>query len=276
MLSKRGVVLLSASNYSAYTLATLSLLSKQGIPVAGVLVKSLADRGRFIREFRTEGFGLFIKAFRKIVLQRLGMGGKAQDGFSAFFNSQNITERSVSIFCANREIPCVLTPNFHDEESLKFVSQLSPDLLVFTGGGIIRKTLIERARLGAVNCHMGILPKYRGMDCTYWAILNHDLGDIGFTTHLIDSGVDTGPIIKRHHVNVEKFGSVDEIIKEMELQMAPALTDAVARLLADEVQPASQASIEGLQYYTIGAELAQIAEKKFVKYSSSIPKLQTT
>lgn len=45
-----------------------------------------------------------------------------------------------------------------------------------------------------VNCHPGILPKYRGCTCVEWAVFNDD--EVGSTVHLMTAGIDEGPIIK--------------------------------------------------------------------------------
>ena len=43
--------------------------------------------------------------------------------------------------------------------------------VIFTGGGILGQPLLETARVGILNCHAGILPKYRGMDVIEWPVL---------------------------------------------------------------------------------------------------------
>jgi methionyl-tRNA formyltransferase len=45
-----------------------------------------------------------------------------------------------------------------------------------------------------VNCHPGILPKYRGCTCVEWAVFNDD--EVGSTAHLMTAGIDEGPIIR--------------------------------------------------------------------------------
>lgn len=61
------------------------------------------------------------------------------------------------------------------------------------GVGILRGTLLDAPRLGWLNIHPGALPSYRGNACPEWAVLNGD--DVVATAHLIDEGVDTGPIV---------------------------------------------------------------------------------
>ncbi|MGV8108387.1 formyltransferase family protein [Methanospirillum sp.] len=46
-----------------------------------------------------------------------------------------------------------------------------------------------------INFHPGILPYHRSLDSFFWSIFNHD--GIGVSAHIVDSGIDTGPILKR-------------------------------------------------------------------------------
>ena len=70
----------------------------------------------------------------------------------------------------------------------------------FYWSGLLRKVLLVDLEK-ALNCHMGILPFYRGMDVAQWPILNQDFSNIGLTTHIIDEGVDTGDILV-HKINL--------------------------------------------------------------------------
>jgi methionyl-tRNA formyltransferase len=61
------------------------------------------------------------------------------------------------------------------------------------GVAILRDALLEAPTLGWLNVHPGALPAYRGNSCPEWAVLNGD--DVVATAHLIDQGIDTGPIV---------------------------------------------------------------------------------
>lgn len=61
---------------------------------------------------------------------------------------------------------------------------------------ILREEAIAIPQNGVLNLHSGILPDYRGVMATFWAMLNGE-AEIGTTLHQIsDSGIDTGPIIR--------------------------------------------------------------------------------
>lgn len=68
------------------------------------------------------------------------------------------------------------------------------DLLINAGTPRrIGPALLAAPRIGVLNVHPGILPKYRGASCPEWAIYNGD--PVGVTAHFMDAGLDSGPIV---------------------------------------------------------------------------------
>ena len=66
---------------------------------------------------------------------------------------------------------------------------------------IVPASVIERARVAAINFHDGPLPERAGMHVATWAVLNRET-DHAVTWHLMEGGVDTGDVLKRHPVTV--------------------------------------------------------------------------
>lgn len=85
------------------------------------------------------------------------------------------------------------------DDGLRFVRDFQPDLIVsIRFGQIFKPPLTGIPRFGILNLHSGILPDYRGILATFWAML-HGETDIGCTLHyVVDPGIDTGPIISIH------------------------------------------------------------------------------
>jgi len=79
---------------------------------------------------------------------------------------------------------------------LQLMADCEPDLIVsIRYRRILRDDAIGMPRHGILNLHSGILPDYRGVMATFWAMLN-DEPEIGATLHrIVDSGIDTGPVI---------------------------------------------------------------------------------
>jgi len=81
------------------------------------------------------------------------------------------------------------------EDILIKLSDYKPDIFVVVAfGHILSESLLKVARLGAINIHASLLPKYRGPAPIQWAIINGEK-KTGVTTMLLDKGMDTGDIL---------------------------------------------------------------------------------
>lgn len=83
---------------------------------------------------------------------------------------------------------------------------------------IIKREFIDAFSNRVFNIHPSFLPEERGGGIFSWRILN-DKKDISATIHLIDEGIDTGPIImqRKHNINIDKPTPKDFIIRTNEL-----------------------------------------------------------
>ncbi len=168
------------------------------------------------------------------------------------------TERiDVAQYCRLRGIPVIqVVPN--SPEAIHAIRSHGIDLLLHLGGGgIVRQPIIEAARLGVLNAHMGVLPPYRGMNVTEWALWNGD--PVGCTVHLIDRGIDTGDILLLHNVDVsaaECVAQARELVNRAQLaQLSEVLRYALA---TGELPPRIPQSKEaGLQYFTMHPRLVE-------------------
>jgi methionyl-tRNA formyltransferase len=61
--------------------------------------------------------------------------------------------------------------------------------------------LVAATRLGGINLHPSLLPRYRGPDPLFW-IYKHGERQTGVTIHRVDSGLDTGPILAQQSINI--------------------------------------------------------------------------
>lgn len=86
-------------------------------------------------------------------------------------------------------------PHINDAEVVALAERLQPDVIAVFGTSLIRSALLRKGRLGIFNLHGGLSPRYRGADCTFWALYNGEPEQIGCTLHRIDEGIDTGSLI---------------------------------------------------------------------------------
>jgi methionyl-tRNA formyltransferase len=133
--------------------------------------------------------------------------------------------------------------------SPEFVVQLQalrPDLIVVAAyGQILPQAILDVPRLGCVNVHTSLLPKYRGAAPIQWAILN-DESETGVTIMKMDAGLDTGPILMQETTLIQPGDdaqSLHDRLAQMGANLLVAtLPDYAVGKLAIRAQPAEGAS----------------------------------
>ncbi|MGC9054428.1 MAG: methionyl-tRNA formyltransferase, partial [Candidatus Hydrogenedens sp.] len=82
-----------------------------------------------------------------------------------------------------------------DEEELKPIKECSPDLIITCGFGIIfKKPILSLPKIGCINVHSSLLPRHRGPN-PFYAVIRQGETQSGVTFHIMDEGIDTGPIV---------------------------------------------------------------------------------
>src|SRR5207237_2254518 len=89
----------------------------------------------------------------------------------------------------------VQVTSVNDAATIDLILQSQPDLIIVNSTRILSKQLLRALRCPVVNIHGGIMPHYRGLAGSYWALANGEPDKCGSTIHLIDEGIDTGAIL---------------------------------------------------------------------------------
>jgi methionyl-tRNA formyltransferase len=128
------------------------------------------------------------------------------------------------------------------ESAFDFFKRLAPDAVVIIAyGQIIPQRLIEIPRLGWINLHASLLPKYRGAAPIAWAIANGETVT-GLTTMQIDAGMDTGPILLQQQMPIGPDETAPELAARMAEAGAPLMTETLRKLDRGEMEPRPQDS----------------------------------
>ncbi|MGH3371523.1 MAG: formyltransferase family protein, partial [Nocardioidaceae bacterium] len=130
--------------------------------------------------------------------------------------------------------PVLDIPSVNSEEARRLLGQLHPSVVVISGTRIICPETLESIDVPFLNVHAGVAPQYRGVHGAYWALAEGRADMAGTTVHLVDAGIDTGPIVGQANIGVTDD---DSFVTYTYLQLAaglPILTDAVKRLLVGD------------------------------------------
>ena len=88
--------------------------------------------------------------------------------------------------------------DINNVELIKYLKTLYLDFCIFSGGGILKKEILELSTK-FVHFHPGIVPNYRGSTCFYYSILNDD--ECGVTAFIMKEGLDVGDVICKKSFN---------------------------------------------------------------------------
>ncbi len=125
-------------------------------------------------------------------------------------------------------------------KTLNLLKQAEADVFVVVAyGQILSAEILDMPKLGCVNVHGSILPKYRGAAPIQWSIY-HGESETGNTTMLMDVGMDTGPMLLK---SVTPIGLLDNAVSLAEILAkdgADLLLETLFKLEDREIEPISQ------------------------------------
>ncbi len=131
---------------------------------------------------------------------------------------------------------------------------IRPDAIVVVGyGRIIPPWMLQLPRLGNINLHASLLPKYRGAAPIQWAIANGETVT-GVTTMRIDEGLDTGDILLQQNLAISDEDTAENLAPKLAAMGADLTIETLRGLQARTIQPRKQDNA--------GATLAPILKKE--------------
>jgi methionyl-tRNA formyltransferase len=117
---------------------------------------------------------------------------------------------------------------------------IQPDAIVVVAyGRIIPPWMLALPRLGCINLHASLLPRYRGAAPIQWAVA---MGDAftGNTTMLLEEGLDTGPILLQQTVEIGPDQTAADLFPILAAQGAPLIVETLAGLADGSIRPQPQ------------------------------------
>jgi len=143
-------------------------------------------------------------------------------------------------------VPVHQPEKIRSPESEEILRRLSPDCIVIIAyGQIIPARLLPIPKLGWINLHASLLPKYRGAAPVQWAIARGET-QTGLTTMRIDAGMDTGDILLQRQMDIAVDDTTPTLAARLSVAGAPLMAETLRGLgagtLAAELQEHEQAS----------------------------------
>jgi methionyl-tRNA formyltransferase len=125
-------------------------------------------------------------------------------------------------------------------ETLERLRSSQADAFVVVAyGQILSQAILDMPRLGCVNAHGSLLPKYRGAAPIQWS-LYHGETETGITTMLMDAGMDTGPMLLKSRIPISLLDNALDLAKTLSVSAAELLVDTLLGLSQKTIQPIPQ------------------------------------
>lgn len=116
------------------------------------------------------------------------------------------------------------------EDTLTLVQDLAPELIVVAAyGKILPETMLTIPKLGSINVHSSLLPKYRGAAPINQAILNGET-ETGVTIMCMAAALDAGDILLQRRTAIGSDEDAESLTERLSMLGAEALSETVAAL----------------------------------------------
>jgi len=151
----------------------------------------------------------------------------------------HMTQSPVSIWAENNNITCQ-KPEKINQDFLDNFNRLNIDLsIVVAYGKILPETIINEPKLGTINIHYSLLPKYRGASPLESALLNGDT-KTGVSIQQMEYKLDSGPIWAEKELNISINTTKEELRSLLISEGATLLCDVLPKIINKEISPRAQ------------------------------------
>jgi methionyl-tRNA formyltransferase len=147
---------------------------------------------------------------------------------------------AVKEWALTHKIPIYQPLNFKTAESIAELANLKPDVMVVIAYGLILpRAVLEIPRLGCINVHASLLPRWRGASPIQQAILSGDTLS-GITIMQMDAGMDTGDMLCKIEYKLNELDTAGSLHDQLAKISAQSLLTTLDALANNQTQPEVQ------------------------------------
>ena len=157
------------------------------------------------RQYDFWGTKGFILLSFKIILY------KFLDFFSKIYKSKKFF--SVASVAQRHNLPLYRAENVNYKKHLDYLKDKNIDLIVSACGQVFKKELLAIPKIGIINRHSSLLPKYGGLWPIFWALL-HNEKSLGVSVHRMTEKIDSGDIIYQKSFDVSDADTLESAYRK--------------------------------------------------------------
>ena len=117
------------------------------------------------------------------------------------------------------------------KDDYDFIKKASPDIIITCAyGQIVPEGVLNIPRLGCINIHASLLPKYRGASPIHHALMDGEK-ETGITLMYMDKGLDTGDIIKSESIAIDINDNLESLSNKLSLLGAKMIIDELPNII---------------------------------------------
>ena len=153
---------------------------------------------------------------------------------------KKISTSAVKLFSEEHEIPVLQPTSIMDTKFLDIIKEINPDMIIVVAYGMIfHEELLKIPKLGCINIHASLLPRWRGASPIQSCIINGDL-ETGVTIMKMEKGLDNGPIYSQHKIKLHQTETADHLSKKLADLGAEAIKSNLESILLGNIKFKSQ------------------------------------
>ncbi len=218
-----------------------------GVIESGVLLPKKSLRKSLARYLKTSGLEFFLaQSFKRsvfnIALSAHGMTG-SRNVASPLFSYGRLLE--------SRGIPARTTADVNADETVRFVKDLRPDLIVILlFAQILKQPVLDIPGQGVLNFHPSLLPRNAGLMPVFWCLADGER-ETGATVHSVDVGIDSGEILAQTATPVIERDTEHSLYARICCLGASLVDDVISRLEHGEALRPIDTSAAEASYHSI-------------------------
>lgn len=171
---------------------------------------------------------------------------------------KQLIESPVKHFARAHNLPLEQPRSLRNSSEQHRLREYQPDLIVVAAYGLLLpQPILDIPRLGSINTHASLLPRWRGASPITYAILAGD-SETGVTLMQIDQGLDTGAILTARSIPIAPDDTTGSLTEKLSRLGAELLLETLPAYLEGKLTPVPQDSVQATMTHLVAKEDGQI------------------
>ena len=143
---------------------------------------------------------------------------------------------SIRAVCLRYQVPVIISHNVNDRNTVTWISELQPDIILSSGNQIFNRSLLEVPSKVCLNRHTSLLPAYAGIYPIFWC-LHNDEEEVGVSVHTMVEEIDRGSVVAQQSLRVEPRDTFFSLFSRCFALSVDVVLQAIDRIDSSDWKP---------------------------------------